>query len=50
VAREASVKPKAPIPGDRRPTMTELMAVTIGWGLLVVALVVLGYLIARHNR
>jgi len=31
-------------------TMTELMAVSIGWGLLVVALVVLGYLIARHNR
>ena len=30
--------------------MTELMAVSIGWGLLVGALVVLGYLIARHNR
>jgi hypothetical protein len=30
--------------------MTELMAVSIGWGVLLVALLVLGYLIARHNR
>jgi hypothetical protein len=30
--------------------MTELMAVTIGWVLLVGALALLGYLIARHNR
>jgi len=30
--------------------MTELMAVSIGWGVLVIALIVLGYLIVRHNR
>jgi hypothetical protein len=30
--------------------MTELMAVSIGWGGLLFALVLLGWLIARHNR
>jgi hypothetical protein len=30
--------------------MTELMAVAIGWGVLLITLFVLGYLLVRHNR
>jgi hypothetical protein len=30
--------------------VSELMAVTTGWALLVLGVVVLVYLVARHNR
>jgi ABC-type thiamin/hydroxymethylpyrimidine transport system permease subunit len=34
----------------RSSDMTMLMAVCIGWGTLALALLALGYVIARHNR
>lgn len=30
--------------------MTLAMAVSLGWGVLVLELVLLGWLLARHNR
>ena len=37
-------------PSGHRPAVTLAMAVSIGWGVLLVLLVALGWWIARHQR
>jgi hypothetical protein len=35
---------------ERSPPVTMAMAVSIGWGVFLLEMVLLGWLIARHNR
>jgi hypothetical protein len=45
-----SLVPRTGVARGRRVPMTLLMAVVIGWGVLLVELGVLAWLFLRHNR